>query len=252
MSQNQERLQKSVENILADNAVLRLRMGQMHDSFDAQSQFTRANPETDTIRPYVDDNDDDDDDGNDNRVNASISAAAHQVGTFQGANSVVYSFAFEDELEKSWVYKRNRDGECDRSFAHSDRRSHAWSCFTGYNLADISILSVICMPLTRVDVVNGKYYNFDLEMSSEETPAESVLARTKDGRNGDSEQAEASALAPSEVQSCQSLIDKDYLLFQEHFLQDLDNEDSDMNSKTEHDFLCAGCGKVSLRLEGSL
>lgn len=215
----------------------------MHDSFDAQSQFTRATPETDTIRPHVDD-------GNDSRVNASISAAAHQVGTFRGGHSVVYSFAFEDELEKSWVYMRNRDGECDRSFVHSEGRSHAWSCLTGYNLADISILSVICMPLTRVDVVNGKYYNFDLGMSSEETPPESVLAHTKDDKNGDSEQAEASALAPSEVQSCQSLIDKDYLLFQEHFLQDLDNEDSDIDSETEHDFLCAGCGKVSLRLWG--
>ena len=46
------------------------------------------------------------------------------------------------------------------SFKHSDLRSHAWSYLTGYSLADISVLSVISMPITQRDITNSTYYSF--------------------------------------------------------------------------------------------
>ncbi|KAK3312912.1 hypothetical protein B0H66DRAFT_569177 [Apodospora peruviana] len=68
------------------------------------------------------------------------------------------SFAFENILQESWVYRRNERNECDASFVSSVQRSHAWSVFSGYSLADISILSVIAMPITLRDIANNRHY----------------------------------------------------------------------------------------------
>jgi hypothetical protein len=45
--------------------------------------------------------------------------------------------------------------ECDRSYTSTTQLSQAWS---GHSLADISVLSVIAMPLTTLDIQNGSHY----------------------------------------------------------------------------------------------
>lgn len=141
----------SIEQILADNMNLRLKIFQMQDTFNGQRRLSSATLDMDTIQSQT---------CKDRELlKSSLLAAAPRNGTTQIAQSGILGAAFERILEDSWVYKRSRDGECDRSFIHSDVRSHAWSCFSGYSLADISILSVISMPLTRVDIANGKHYN---------------------------------------------------------------------------------------------
>lgn len=69
-------------------------------------------------------------------------------------------FEFEDDLEASHVYRRLTGDTCDRSFTSSAVRTHAWSIFSGLSLADISVLSVIALPLYLVDIKNAEHYTF--------------------------------------------------------------------------------------------
>lgn len=74
-----------------------------------------------------------------------------------------HGLEFESILEQSWVYRRNERNDCDCSFVSSVQRSYAWSVFSGYSLADISILSVIAMPLTLRELANARYYQTQLQ-----------------------------------------------------------------------------------------
>jgi hypothetical protein len=153
---NQQKLQILMEKVLADNMELRQRLFQSEDSFAARSIATRHPQETNSTihnrEDYSSDNDD--------------SSTIREVGrgnTLQNKFNVfgdrVTQFAFDNILERSRVYRKSEQNqECDRSFASTAQRSHAWSVFSGYSLADISIMSVIAMPLTTRDVSNGKYY----------------------------------------------------------------------------------------------
>jgi len=141
--------------VISENALLREKLQRSEDPFDARSIATRR-PDEDaiTVREMVVDEDD----------------AMTIRGSGLGQNSTVQSvasnldegvitFAFENILEQSYVYKKSaRFPDCDRSFASTAYRSHAWSVFTGYSLADISVLSVIAMPLTASDIENGQHY----------------------------------------------------------------------------------------------
>lgn len=186
-SQSRERLQMLVEQILADNDSLRRKMSLMQDAFDARSRFTiTADSETDTIR--LRDHEDRDD--------ATILPAPAQRSSTSRRTRIT-SIAFERILENSRVYRRYHDGECDTSFIHSDQRSHAWSCFTGYSLADISVLSLISMPLTQIDIANGQHYEFilaDEEYDSDTVPS-SVMSSAADGEEASEKQAAPQALA---------------------------------------------------------
>jgi len=73
--------------------------------------------------------------------------------------AAIIRFAFEPVLQASRVYLRHEQrNECDMSFSSIAQRSHAWSELAGYSLADISILSVIAMPLTTADIATGSYH----------------------------------------------------------------------------------------------
>lgn len=141
-----------MEQALAENEQLRQKLQDSQDSFDARSIATRRldnddatvrQDDTSTIRGLGV--------GRSNTVRST-------VGNF---GSSMIKFAFENILEQSRVYRKTtrfQELECDRSFASSAIRSHAWSVFTGYSLAEISVLSMIAMPITTVDISNGRYY----------------------------------------------------------------------------------------------
>ncbi|KAK3998183.1 hypothetical protein QBC44DRAFT_779 [Cladorrhinum sp. PSN332] len=145
---SQQHLQSLIERMLQDNATLQQKLCQCQETLDPQPQAKR---QTTTEERDVD--------------NASTIRAGggrrngvvlSGIRSFDGEN---IDFAFESVLEASWVYRRNQHhDECDRSFATSAIRSHAWSMFSGYSLADISILSVIAMPLTLMDISNRQHY----------------------------------------------------------------------------------------------
>jgi len=151
---NQKKLQSLIERVLADNAELKHRLRQSEDSFDACSlTTTRPSAETVTIRyKHVEDRDDD-----------GVSILERRAKPRPPLNGSIIRFTFENVLQKSWVYRRNeKRHDCDISFASTAPRSHAWSVFSGYSLADISVLSVIAMPITIGDIENGQHYQVAL------------------------------------------------------------------------------------------
>ncbi|KAK4160643.1 hypothetical protein QBC43DRAFT_303568 [Cladorrhinum sp. PSN259] len=69
---------------------------------------------------------------------------------------------FEWDLELSRVYRRaqNTRNSMDFSFRSSIARTNAWSIFSGLSLGDISVLSVIALPIYADDLQNPHHYDF--------------------------------------------------------------------------------------------
>jgi hypothetical protein len=70
-------------------------------------------------------------------------------------------FTFEDELRASRVYRRTQPYSSDASFTTSSVRTHAWSIFSGFSLADISAVSAIALPLYSHEISNNQWYKFE-------------------------------------------------------------------------------------------
>ncbi|KAJ4326785.1 hypothetical protein N0V84_002804 [Fusarium piperis] len=179
-SQSQERLHVLIESVMQENKTLKQMMNESQHSFDAQSTFTKRQEDDRSIR----DNDEDDTETIRGSVGVhtrdSIGGGSQKDNSKKGHQSRMLRLPFERILEQSWVYRRNQRNSCDRSFISSAERSHTWSVFSGFSLADVSILSVIAMPLTTMDLANGKHYQVEIlnedltesssEMGDEETP----------------------------------------------------------------------------------
>lgn len=67
-------------------------------------------------------------------------------------------FEFENDLETSRVYRRAQRETMDFSFRSSIRRTHAWSMLSDQSLANISVLSVIALPLNLQEIQNRHHY----------------------------------------------------------------------------------------------
>lgn len=139
-----------------------------------------------------------------------------------------FRFAFEDDLEKSRVYKRSHSGECDMSIRSSIARSHAWSSFSDLSLAHISIISVFAIPIFPSELASSPWYRSKdiqaVEIGHQHESGYSRIAGAleivKDTKNDES--AHSVIDPPSEGIS-----------------------DSLSDSHLE-DYPCKGCGEVSL------
>ncbi|KAH6714433.1 Rho GTPase activation protein [Leptodontidium sp. MPI-SDFR-AT-0119] len=81
-------------------------------------------------------------------------------------------FAFEEELENSWVYKRSiaRDPGGAFSVISSAGRTASWSMLSGLSLSDsISIIAVQALPLYAFDISNSQLYQFGEFEDNQET-----------------------------------------------------------------------------------
>ncbi|KAK4032307.1 hypothetical protein C8A01DRAFT_20607 [Parachaetomium inaequale] len=156
---SQQKLQSLIEKVLAENTELRQKLAESLRICSPCAVATRhPEDENATIRQRKNGNDDASTLRGVGRTYSIQSAISHfsNVGNFGGG---IIRFAFENILEQSRVYRRNANQvECDRSYTSTAQVSHAWSVFSGYSLADISVLSVIAMPLTTLDIENGNHY----------------------------------------------------------------------------------------------
>ncbi|KAI8649340.1 DH domain-containing protein [Fusarium sp. Ph1] len=80
--------------------------------------------------------------------------------TSQGSDLDLSKFDFEDDLESSRVYRRAQRDTMDFSFRSSIAPSNIWSVFSGLSLGDISIISVIALPVYQEDITNAENYDF--------------------------------------------------------------------------------------------
>lgn len=92
-------------------------------------------------------------------------------------------FLFETEqvLLSSRVYRNATRESCDYSFASSDFRSGAWSAYSGLTLANISIISVLALPLFIDDIHNHEHYTFDTDAPETPILAQPATATLHDG-----------------------------------------------------------------------
>lgn len=226
--ENRERLQELVETVLNENQVLRSKLSLLEDRFDARSTFTRdadESSETATIRH------------SDGATPFRDSARPLNI-----SNRI--SFAFENILQQSWVYKRNERNDCDQSFitTTTDARSRTWSIFSGISMANISILSVIAMPITLIDINNGHYYGVKSRLM-DSAPIADNEAYMSDNRQALPHQPEHPEIQVSSRFS-ELTVDEDRT----------EDEDSDGTlsdeAVDEEIFPCKGCGEVSCQVEG--
>lgn len=65
---------------------------------------------------------------------------------------------FEKVLQRSWVYRRNAKRDETMSFRSSVVREHAWSEMSKLTLANVSIISVIALPIKLSELVDSSWY----------------------------------------------------------------------------------------------
>jgi len=65
---------------------------------------------------------------------------------------------FEQTLYASWVYRRNQNRRESMSIRSSVIRESAWSALSELSLAQISIISVIALPVQRSELFNAQWY----------------------------------------------------------------------------------------------
>lgn len=138
LKSNQElcRRMKSVEDVFADQHTV-------SHKFDAPSLTTRDESDVVTMNPQH---------GNVNTIFEEFTV----------------QFAFDEDLESSRVYRRvARYDYCDRSFKSSALRTNAWSILSGLSLADISVISVIALPVFEDDIGNSEHYMFGMPEPSQ-------------------------------------------------------------------------------------
>ncbi len=69
-------------------------------------------------------------------------------------NHAISPREFEALLYQSRVYARVQSNESDASFSSSAVRTNAWSMLSGLSLNDISVISVIALPISLEDITS--------------------------------------------------------------------------------------------------
>jgi len=86
--------------------------------------------------------------------------------------NVISPREFEVALEQTRVYARVQSHESDISFTSSAVRTHAWSILSGLSLNDISVVSVLALPITLEEINNiGAHLTFARLISGVRDPA---------------------------------------------------------------------------------
>jgi hypothetical protein len=80
-------------------------------------------------------------------------------------------FAFDDDLHSSRVYRKARRSGCDHSLVSSAIRTQSWSIFSGLSLADISVISVVALPLYPKDIKELPTYIEDVRVDKPDISA---------------------------------------------------------------------------------
>ncbi|KAF2801315.1 uncharacterized protein BDZ99DRAFT_483808 [Mytilinidion resinicola] len=149
-SQSQSQLNFQVEKLLSNNEELCKRLRNLEDTFDARNTLTRR---LEDASIYED---------NEEADSQTITTRRPMTERLGGPvmQTDIIRFAFESDLETSRVYRNAQSSHCDASFASSVARTNAWSIFSGLSLADVSVISVIALPVYSVDIENRQWYTF--------------------------------------------------------------------------------------------
>ncbi|RGP70082.1 hypothetical protein FSPOR_4194 [Fusarium sporotrichioides] len=144
-TQHHEQLSANINLLLESNHSLSRRLMNLEDSLDARTIASRRMSflsVTGTITQRT----------GSERPQPSTADTSSTIG--------MSKFDFEDDLEASRAYRRAKRDTMDFSFRSSIARSNSWSVFSGLSLGDISIMSVIALPVYQEDLTNAQHYDF--------------------------------------------------------------------------------------------
>ncbi|KAF5593448.1 Rho guanine nucleotide exchange factor scd1 [Fusarium pseudoanthophilum] len=161
--EHQEQLSNNVKVLLDSNEALSRRLMNVEDALDDQTIVSRrmsilslsASPSQNTSQQ------------------STAESPATSVSTDTSLS--ISKFDFEGDLESSRVYRRAVRETMDFSFRSSIARSHNWSVFSGLSLGDISIMSVIALPVYQDDISNFEHYDSGEEVSMTPETPESII-----------------------------------------------------------------------------
>ncbi|KAL1604102.1 hypothetical protein SLS60_005694 [Paraconiothyrium brasiliense] len=175
-NRSQSSLESMIDRLLQDNQRLGKRLRNLEDAFDAMSIVTR-DMDNNSLAPEAD--------------NATITSArpsaSNRVSILE---AVKVRFAFDEDLQSSRVYRTMQHRNCDHSIVSSVIRTQTWSIFSGLSLADISVISVIALPLYPEDVRDhSEYYQFGqtepAEIAATWTNAQVIIETGASGENNE-------------------------------------------------------------------
>ena len=153
---------------------------------------------------------------------------------------------FEESLSASWVYRRCRNRDENLSFRISIIRPSAWSALSELSLADISVVSVLALPVQLQELVNHHWYVRDENVAtafaqdpktqaprSHEHEHISIQLPHVDGPEG----VVARSLRSTNNESLSQGLDETSWKAEASLYEDEDEEE---------EFSCKGCGEVSI------
>lgn len=157
--QSQRALEAQISALLDSNNALAVRVKDLEDVFDATSPTEQGIPLFDSAAQNTD---------NTSILNVDGAAEtptedAEPVELSAARSSTTRrtsALLFRTELDNSRVYRRANRAESLFSFSTSVVHSTAWSVFSGLSLADVSVISVIALPLYAPDIQNSQHYVF--------------------------------------------------------------------------------------------
>jgi hypothetical protein len=114
------------------------RLKNLEDTFDARSTFTKQFDSLSFISQ-----------ADDATIRTARSTASKRMSILE---AVRVRFAFDDDLQSSRVYRMAKNDNCNHSLLSSAIRTQTWSIFSGLSLADISVISVVALPLYPEDI----------------------------------------------------------------------------------------------------
>ncbi|KAI0517469.1 hypothetical protein F5B22DRAFT_106267 [Xylaria bambusicola] len=151
--QLQLELVANVEGLLHSNRELSRRMMHLEDAFNTATIRPRSTRtiesvltlQTENTMPAVE-------------AQSSLAFFLPESATPLSFHDTQPGSEFEKDLKSSRVYRQVRRETMDFSFRSSVARTHAWSLLSSYSLADLSVLSVIALPLDLEEVTNSHHY----------------------------------------------------------------------------------------------
>ncbi|KAJ4239359.1 hypothetical protein NW757_012796 [Fusarium falciforme] len=151
-TQHQEQLSVNINALLESNHSLSRRLMNLEDALDVQTIISKRMSLMSVS-------------GTGPQSSSSVETQSNLTDTStqptsQGSDLDLSKFDFEDDLESSRVYRRAQRDTMDFSFRSSIAPSNIWSVFSGLSLGDISIISVIALPVYQEDITNAENYDF--------------------------------------------------------------------------------------------
>lgn len=138
---------------MESNTELKERLRNLEDVIDSRTFIARHSTAGSTLRSRSEQN-------LRNRPETNIEMRLTESKHPASSGSLQKSyFDFEPDLKASRVYRRVKRDTMDYSF-RSSVASRTWSMFSGLSLSDVSIMSVIALPICSEDLTNPGHYAF--------------------------------------------------------------------------------------------